>query len=185
MRLAPVSLTTSRLLLRPHAERDLASWIEALSDREVARRLRQVPHPYTELDARSWMTQVAQGRAIGSLQDFAIARLDNEQLIGGIGFAVGDSGVDASLGYWIARPLWGLGYAREALRRVVAYAFDELAPPLDRLEAHVHRENPSSLRVLDACGFTDCGWEKIPACGLDGITVAHRYELHRGARKVG
>ncbi len=105
-------------------------------------------------------------------------------MIGGIGFAIGDCGADASLGYWIARPLWGLGYAREALQRVVAYAFDEITPPLDRLEAHVHRENPSSMRVLDASGFTDCGCEQIPACGLDGITAAHRYELHRGARVV-
>ena len=33
---------------------------------------------------------------------------------------------ELELGYWLGKPFWGLGYATEAARRVLSFAFDEL-----------------------------------------------------------
>jgi RimJ/RimL family protein N-acetyltransferase len=48
--------------------------------------------------------------------------------------------------------LWGRGYAREATRSVLRYAFDVLG--LERIEADVDEPNKASIRVLEALGMS-------------------------------
>jgi RimJ/RimL family protein N-acetyltransferase len=58
----------------------------------------------------------------------------------------------AEVGYIFARPAWGNGFALEALRAIVAYAFNEL--DLERLGARIHAKNEASRRLLTRLGFT-------------------------------
>jgi RimJ/RimL family protein N-acetyltransferase len=58
----------------------------------------------------------------------------------------------AELGYWIAKPFWGNGYATEAARAVVDYAFRERG--LNRVLAECFAGNPASARVLEKAGMT-------------------------------
>jgi len=58
----------------------------------------------------------------------------------------------AELGYIFGRPYWGNGFALEAMKAVVAYAFNELA--LMRLSARIHSRNEASRRLLTRLGFT-------------------------------
>ena len=57
----------------------------------------------------------------------------------------------AEVGYWIAKPEWGNGYASEATRCVLAFGFDVMQ--LHRIEAHHFMENPASGRVLERVGM--------------------------------
>jgi [ribosomal protein S5]-alanine N-acetyltransferase len=57
----------------------------------------------------------------------------------------------AELGYWIGKPFWGCGYATEASRRVIRFAFEELV--LNRVFAHAMTKNATSIRVLEKSGF--------------------------------
>jgi ribosomal-protein-alanine N-acetyltransferase len=57
----------------------------------------------------------------------------------------------AELGYALARPCWGRGYALEAARAAVDCAFARLRP--HRLEAYTSVENAASGRILDRLGF--------------------------------
>jgi RimJ/RimL family protein N-acetyltransferase len=59
------------------------------------------------------------------------------------------------LGYWIARPYWGLGYATEAARAVLDIARHSLR--LNRLVAGHFVDNPASGRVLEKIGFRPTG----------------------------
>jgi RimJ/RimL family protein N-acetyltransferase len=58
---------------------------------------------------------------------------------------------EAEVGYWIGVPFWGQGYAVEALRAVVDYAFDTLA--LEALWCGYYAGNEQSKRVQEKVGF--------------------------------
>ena len=57
----------------------------------------------------------------------------------------------AYVGYYVLPDYWGNGYASEAARLLVTYAFDELNA--HRVEASVQADNPASRRVLEKLGF--------------------------------
>ena len=56
------------------------------------------------------------------------------------------------LGWRLATPFWGQGYATEGARRAVAYGFDELG--LSELIAFTTRQNLPSQRVMQKLGMT-------------------------------
>ncbi|MEK7467494.1 MAG: GNAT family protein [Planctomycetota bacterium] len=58
----------------------------------------------------------------------------------------------AELGYWIREDRTGKGFATEAARALLAWAFRNLE--LHRVTAYVDTDNPASARVLEKCGFT-------------------------------
>lgn len=59
--------------------------------------------------------------------------------------------LNANLGYWVARGSGGRGYATEAVRRTVGFAFDLAG--LHRVQAAVMPRNEASMRVLTKNGF--------------------------------
>jgi RimJ/RimL family protein N-acetyltransferase len=74
------------------------------------------------------------------------------------GVAIGDSGLLAlpecgwiDLGFRLAQPYWGQGFATEAALAWARAGFDEFH--VDRLGAFVHPENVASIRVLEKLGF--------------------------------
>ncbi len=62
---------------------------------------------------------------------------------------------ERDLGYWIGKQYWGKGVATWALREFLGH---EKARPL---YAHVAKHNIASIRVLEKCGFTICGYDKV------------------------
>jgi ribosomal-protein-alanine N-acetyltransferase len=140
-------LTTERLVLRPLHPSDAPTLQTLCGNWNVARMLAVVPHPYPDGLAESWIATHADARADGSAYTFAIER--DGTLIGVIGLDRRDRGHE--LGYWIGEPWWGNGYAAEAVRRVIAFAFDDLE--LDRLSSSHFKDNPASAHVLRKCGF--------------------------------
>jgi len=69
------------------------------------------------------------------------------------------------MGYWIARPYWGLGFATEAGRQLVRIA---RAMQLPKLTAGHFLDNPASGAVLRKLGFRPTG------------QIAQRYSVARG-----
>lgn len=62
---------------------------------------------------------------------------------------------DVEIGYYLKRSAWGRGYATEAARRLLRYAFE--ASPLHQIVATFDPANLASKRVLEKAGFTDRG----------------------------
>lgn len=62
---------------------------------------------------------------------------------------------DVEIGYFLKRSAWGFGYATEACRRLLKFAFEET--PLDEVVATFHKDNLASRNVLEKAGFTDHG----------------------------
>ena len=75
----------------------------------------------------------------------------------------------AEIGYILGREHWGLGYAGEAQRRAIDFAFDELG--LHRLEADTHPDNAASTRSLERLGFRR---EGLPPRALAGRRPVQR-----------
>ena len=72
-------------------------------------------------------------------------------VIGGVRLTIERSG-SGTLGYGLGAEHWDRGYATEAVREVVRYAFEELH--LHRVQAWVFANNAASQRVLEKVGFT-------------------------------
>jgi RimJ/RimL family protein N-acetyltransferase len=142
---------TERLLLRPGWPEDAAALTCAIADEGIVRNLASAPWPYAEDDARAFLT----GWADAPLPRFVLVQRTAAQprLIGCIGMDPADDGA-TELGYWIARPFWGLGYATEAGRHMV-----QLARTLGirRLTAAHFTDNPASGSVLRKLGFRPTG----------------------------
>ena len=156
---------TDRLLLRPGWIEDAPALARAMNDEAVVRNLTQVPWPYTLADAEAFLS-----REQDALPRFAIFQrtMGAPRLIGGIGLQQRQDRVE--LGYWIARRCWGLGYATEAGRAVVALAHASLRIP--RLTAGYLIDNPSSGRVLRKLGFRPTG------------AIVRRHSLARGREEA-
>lgn len=84
---------------------------------------------------------------------FALTLPGSPTLIGNCGVRLTFPGSrSADLGYEIDPAHWGQGYATEAARAMLAFAFEQLA--LDRVWAMSLVENAASVRVLQKAGMT-------------------------------
>src|SRR5262249_30035430 len=114
---------TARLILRaPHSD-DIPSILKWHADPDLSKHLARVPHPYTQADAERFTAACAEERAAGAGVTLAIEERVSGEMIGCIGapFAPGN----AEIGYWLARPYWGKGYATEAVRRMLRLLFEK------------------------------------------------------------
>jgi 8-oxo-dGTP diphosphatase len=146
-------LETPRLrLARPKAG-DMDALVELAGDSDVSRWTAFVPHPYTADDARAFIEKSERDLAAGKGVVLTVERRQQPGLIGCIGVAIdGDAG---DVGYWIGRPFWGHGFAREAVQAVTGLAFRYF--PLARVGAEVMADNPASARVLEKAGYAFLG----------------------------
>ena len=142
---------TPRLLLRPGFPEDAPALAAAIADEAVVRNLATAPWPYRMRDAEAFLARPRDP----VLPSFLIfERTDAApQLVGSCGLGRRPSGA-VELGYWIARPHWGRGYATEACTALVDIA---RTLGLARLEGSHFTDNPASGRVLEKLGFEASG----------------------------
>ena len=159
-----VLLETERLLLRYPRAADISHFVPLLNDYDVSKNLGPVPHPYTEDDGCAFIVRMDYGRRASTDYVFAVV-LRPSCFIGLCGVHPGGGW---EFGYWFGKSYWGKGYATEAGRRVVAFAFDELNA--ERLRSGWFHDNPKSGRVLEKLGFRLVG-EREQNCLARGGTV--------------
>lgn len=150
---------TQRLLLRPAWPEDWEALLGGIADKGVVRNLARAPWPYLPEHAREFVAREQDPRMPNFLM--TLPGEAGSQIIGSIGFGMTDTGIE--LGYWIARPYWGQGFATEAGTGVI-----EVAKLLgyERLEASHFLDNPASGRVLRKLGFRPTGKvTKRHSCG--------------------
>jgi RimJ/RimL family protein N-acetyltransferase len=173
-----MQIRTQRLSLRPLEPADAASIRALAGDFDVARMTGMIPHPYSERDALAWIDRAGQGDE-GVV--FAVAR--DGALIGCSGYMPMDA-EHAEVGYWIGKPFWGEGFATEAVRAVVAHAFD--AHGFAYVKAGHFVDNARSQRVLGKLGFSPDG-EEMRDCAARGEPVqclTYRLDRERAARAL-
>lgn len=153
-------IRSERLFLRPGWPEDWQELLGSIDDEGIVRNLAKAPWPYRAEDAQ-WFAGQAQDPRV---PHFFVTLPANGRLIGSVGLGRHEDG-EVELGYWIARPYWGRGYAPEAARAVLS-----LAKTLGhgRLVAGHFVDNPASGRVLAKIGFRPTG------------RIVPRFSLSRG-----
>ena len=160
-------LETERLLLRPFSPDDGPSVERLAGAREVADTTLTIPHPYPAGGGAAWIATHAEAWAHGDRLTLAITpRSATEDLLGTITLHISREHAHAEIGYWIGVHAWGRGYATEASRAVIGYAFGELA--LHRITGRHVTRNPASGRVMQKLGMQ-----------LEGL---HRHAFRRWGR---
>lgn len=144
-------LTMLRLLFRAFAEADIPDLIKLAGNYEVARNTLNIPHPYTEADARHWLHLTQQARAQNTGFSFALKLRATGEFIGGIGLTLESRFDRAEVGYWLGQPYWGRGLATEALAAVLRFGFEALL--LNKIYATHHADNLASGRVMQKNGM--------------------------------
>jgi len=144
-------LTTARLALRPFQMTDAARVQQLAGAVQVADTTLTIPHPYPDGAAEQWIALHGENFARGGSATWAITPRDGGELVGAVGIVVTRQHLHAELGYWIGVPYWGRGYATEAARAVLRFAFRELE--LARVYACHFVRNPASGAVLRRIGM--------------------------------
>lgn len=144
-------LRTDRLVLRPFTPADAADVQRLVGTREVADTTLSIPHPYPEGGAAQWIATHAAGWHDRTNVVYAITRASDGALVGAVGLGITAAHSHAELGYWIAPAEWNNGYATEAARAIIRFAFDVLG--LHRVQARHFTRNPQSGAVMRKLGM--------------------------------
>lgn len=165
-------LTDGDLLLRYRRESDVHALVAALQDPEISRWTR-VPFPYTEADAREFLTASEEQRLAGLHLNLLVTDTSSAALLGAVGLMRAEGAPDVGeMGYWTARAARGRNVCPRAV--VLLRDWGTRALGLRRVEALIDTANAPSQRVAEKAGFADTG-ELRPCPRIEGATgLTHR-----------
>ncbi len=149
--LATPTLHTARLRLRPFEEAD-ANDLFALHTNAYVLRHWDAP-PWSDIErAERFILACKQISQDGTGARLAVDRVGDGKFIGWCSLHRWSPDFhSASLGYCYEDAAWGQGYATEAARALLQWAFDAL--DLNRVQAETDTRNLASARVLEKLGF--------------------------------
>jgi [ribosomal protein S5]-alanine N-acetyltransferase len=143
-------IRTERLFLRPRWPEDMEELRNVFRDDVEARDVAAIPMSKKVDGAEGHLTQ-SSDTLLPPLSIY-LRGDTGPRLVGSIGLC--RNGDDLELGYWIARPYRGHGYAGEAVEAVLRQAH---ALGHKRIVAFQSADDAASLNVLTNVGFTDTG----------------------------
>lgn len=158
---------TERLTLRPWRETDAANLFAYASDPDVGPAAGWPPHRNIE-ESREIIRTV-----FSAPHTFAVCLAVTDKPVGSIelmpsrcGSDYQGAGLELEVGYWVAKPFWGRGFAPEAVRAVQRYAFETLG--CKALWCGYYEGNDKSLCVQRKCWFAPHHVERDVPCELMG-----------------
>lgn len=139
---------TDRLILRRLDEWDVEEIYALRSDPEVMRFIRA---PQNRLETVNWLNLVSSRWANDGIGFCAIIEKQTNKFVGWCGLWRLNETNELEIGYAINKDDWGKGFATEAARFFLLYAFEQLKP--DKIVAVAEPENLSSRRVMEKIGM--------------------------------
>jgi ribosomal-protein-alanine N-acetyltransferase len=145
------TLETDRLHLRPVAADDFARFTALYGDPEVMRFIgrRGALTPAEVRERLDFMIDHWRRHGFGM---WSLFHKPDGAFVGRCGMRYMDDTTEVELGYTLARRYWGQGFATEASRAAVSYAFGVLK--VDRLVAIADPANAASVNVMKKLGMT-------------------------------
>lgn len=165
MSLPTPTLHTDRLRLRPFTDADADALFALHSDADV---LRYWDSPPWSEPARAdrFIATCRQLAEDGTGARLAVDRVSDGAFLGWCSLTRWNPDYrSAALGYCFTRAAWGHGYATEAARALLRWAFSTL--DLNRVQAETDTRNEASARVLEKLGFLREGTLRED-CVVDG-----------------
>lgn len=166
-------LSEGNITLRPLAENDQKSLAVLANNKKIWDNVRdRLPHPYTEEDAKAFISFVQQEE---TPMTFAIEF--NQEFCGVIGL-VAQTDIhrkSAEIGYWLGEPFWNKGIATTAVKLITQYGLHQL--DFIRIFAGIFEYNTSSMRVLEKNGYVKDAVFKKALIKNDQIWNEHMYSI--------
>ena len=169
----PVALRTPRLLLREWRDEDIDPFIVHLANPEVMAMLPPLPD---RAACAAWIARMRTHNETHGFAYWAVELPGEAPLIGAIGLSCinfADAfGMAVEVGWRLALPYWGKGYATEAARAVIEDGFCRL--DIAEIVAFTVPMNQRSQAVMQRLGMT-----RDPADDFDH----HRYDAGHPMRR--
>jgi len=176
----PESLSSLRLKLSAFRPRDAAMLAKQAGTYSVAKFTLGIPLPYSTIEAKNWISGLAEKKAAGTEHIYALhlvsnppaaeAMLNNTRaggniakksvvnhalsgkprLIGAISLSIESEHRRIEIGYWLGEAFRGSGYAQEALMRLLPELFNA---GFNRIYALCFPGNSDSMRLLCSLNF--------------------------------
>jgi RimJ/RimL family protein N-acetyltransferase len=156
-------VTTERLLLRGFREEDTDAWAEICADEEVMRSAgleHGLTAPESYRDMLFWLGHWG----LKGFGHWALEERATGELIGRTGLYHPPDWPGVEVGWTVARPRWGEGFAPEAGAASLRWAFGELG--LEHVISLIADGNRRSQRVAEKLGM-----------GLEGRVTVRGHEL--------
>ncbi len=173
-------LTGDGVVLRRHTDADVPRIVEACRDPLTSSWLGQIPVPFGERDARTWLDSLAERHANGTAVSWAVADPGTDLLIGSVDLFDVRADRDAEIGYWMHPEGRGRGLAVQMCRLVLRHALlaeEDGGVGLRRVRAVAAEGNTPSRRVLERSGLRQQGRERLLALTRDGLADAAVYDV--------
>jgi ribosomal-protein-alanine N-acetyltransferase len=143
-------LETDRLFIRPWTPADRPAFIALTEDPEVMRYVHG-GQPYAEDEVDEWFTRQARQLAEHDVCMGALIEKATGRLVGIAGTQpLGTTG-NFEIGWWLARDVWGRGYATEAGGAAMRHVLETLGHK--RVVAIIDPDNEPSKRVVGRLGM--------------------------------
>ncbi len=166
-------IETERLVLRGWREDDLDNGFAAMmADEEVARFLSGDMRAKVRSDAWREMALFVGHWALRGYGLFAVEEKASGAFVGRVGAWQPECWVGFELGWALARPHWGKGYATEAAQAAGDWIFTQFQ--LDDIVSLIHIDNKTSQRLAYRLGMRVSG---------DTLHAGMRHEIWRISRE--
>ena len=143
------TLETPRLLLRPFVDDDLAAFARICADPEV---MQYIGAGMVLTPAGAWraMAMFIGHWHLRGYGQWAVVERASGELIGRAGLWNPEGWPGLEVGWLIDRPCWGRGFATEAGRASLSYAFEVLGA--EHVISIIQPANAASIRVAEKIG---------------------------------
>jgi RimJ/RimL family protein N-acetyltransferase len=131
-------------------ERDFEEYAAIHQDPEVTRFTARAH--LSRMDAWRHLAMIVGHWHLRGFGMWGVFEKDTQRLAGRVGFHEPDGWPSFELGWTIGREFQGKGYATEAARRCLEYAFDDMGR--DHVISLIDPENTASIRVAERLGET-------------------------------
>lgn len=170
-------LLTDRLELRALKPRDFDAYAMMMADPEVTRYL-GAGQPLDRTDAwRQFAMLVGHWELLG-FGTWAVEDRATRVFMGRIGCFQPEGWPGFEIGYTLARPFWGRGYAREGTRAALTWAHETLGRT-DVISV-IRPENAGSIRVAESLGARLDGDVEF----YSGRALIYRYPPRSSGRSI-
>jgi RimJ/RimL family protein N-acetyltransferase len=156
-------LETERLVLRGWRDEDLEQWAALCADDEVMRSLGRDGGIAAD-EAWRDMAMLAGHWALKGFGHWVLEERASGALVGRAGLFFPPDWPALELGWTVARPRWGEGFAGEAARAAAGWAKEELGA--HHLISLIARGNARSIRVAEKLGMSEKGATEVRGFSL-------------------
>ena len=149
-----ITLETERLVLCPLSEADLDA-LHRNSNEPLVRLYLWDDEPVSMEQIKGIFSQSVREFAEKGLGLFGLRLRGEAELLGLCGFRSLENTDDIELTYQLSHECWERGFATEAARACLHYAFEEVG--LERVVAGIEPQNVASIKVIEKLGMRYAG----------------------------